>query len=158
MQPKLELRRFASLADQLSESVVVTDTGGRITWVNQAFTRLCGYTKPEVLGKRPGSFLQGEDTEHGASAELGDAIREKRPLHSEILNYRKDGTPYWADIHIDPIKGRSGDLKGFVAVVSDISEAVHSRQEKEAEVVEVYGALLAALQGEDSARPFNPRI
>jgi len=158
MQSKLESRRFATLAEQLSESVVVTDLEGRITWANSAFTGLCGYGKNEVLGKRPGDFLQGKETDPEAVAALRNAVRNRRPLHAEILNYRKDGSPYWADIRLDPIEDRSGEVAGFVAIVSDVSETVRDRWGMEEEVVEVYGTLLAALQGKDSAAPFDPRI
>jgi len=158
MASGMESRRFAALADQLSESLVITDREGRITWANRAFTGLCGYRKQEVLGKKPGDFLQGEATDPEAVAELREAIRELRPLHSEILNYRKDGTPYWADIHLDPVKNRVGEVMGFVAVVLDVSKTVRNRRELEGEVVEVYGALLAALQGENSTAPFQPHI
>ena len=94
---------------------VQTDSAGRVTEINSAFTGLCGYRFEDIGGRKPGSLLQGKDTDPATIDELRAATREGRETKVEMMNYHKDGTAYWVAIHLRPIHNDQGDLTGFQA-------------------------------------------
>lgn len=94
---------------------VWTDLEGHVTEINSAFTGLCGYSYSEIGGRKPGTLLQGPDTDPANVAVLRDAVREGREAEVEMLNYHKDGTPYWVWIHVRPERDEQGNLTGFCA-------------------------------------------
>lgn len=117
-----ESRRLAKVARHAKDVIIITDTHGLVTWVNQAFTQLTEYEPKEIIGRKPGSILQGPDTNHETKHRLRKAIIEKRHVREEILNYSKSGKSYWIDIDITPVHDEQGRLEGFIAVERDISE------------------------------------
>src|SRR5207249_634153 len=90
-----------------------------IVYANEGFARLTGYTREEVIGKNC-RFLQGRDTAPEAVAAVRDAVREARPCFVEVLNYRKDGTPFWNALSVAPIY-EDDRLSHFVGVQTDIT-------------------------------------
>ena len=143
-------RSFKQLARQLSEAVVLTDTKGCITWTNRAFRRLCGYTLKEVLGRKPGHFLQGKHTNKKTVRALHSAVKNGTAIQVEIVNYHKNGTPYWASVSITPIMGKKDQLEGFVAIEKDTTAQHQQLTSLETEVVQVYNALLLS-EGKEGA-------
>ncbi|MGL6315157.1 PAS domain S-box protein [Vibrio sp. WXL103] len=109
------------VAEHTRDAVIITDSQGGITWVNHAFTELSGYTLAEVTGKKPGDMLQGKDTSIVEIKRLSQAIKQGKFISSEIINYTKEGTPYWIDISISPVH-ENGELTRFIAVERDITE------------------------------------
>ncbi|GAL34050.1 two-component sensor [Vibrio maritimus] len=69
-------------------------------WVNNGFTALSGYTLDETKGKKPGMLLQGPETDISTVRRLSRAIQDAQPIECELVNYHKNGTPYWIDISI----------------------------------------------------------
>ncbi|KTE19773.1 histidine kinase [Sphingopyxis sp. H050] len=80
---------------------------------NDAFVDLTGYAADEIVGQNC-RFLTGPDTETELSDELRSAIRERRPALVEILNYKKDGTPFRNAVLVAPIFGSDGGLEYFL--------------------------------------------
>lgn len=142
MHPKLENLALKTIAQQMSEAVVLADKNGHITWVNTAFEKLCGYTSKECIGQRPGNFLQGEDTDPETVNDLHIAVKGALALRTDILNYDKDGHSYWARVSITPLRNASGALQGFIAVERDVTEEHENLAELHGEVVELYSTLL----------------
>lgn len=99
---------------------VETDPHGGLVAINPAFTVLCGYTFPEIAGKKPGSFLQGKDSEQEAVLALREAIRKGLPCETSLVNYHKDGHAYRVHIQMEPIRDEKGDLTGFRAVEVEV--------------------------------------
>ena len=66
----LERIAFKTVAERLPDAVVITDAEGRITWTNQAFHDMCGHSRASVLNQKPGSFLQGSDTDQETVARI----------------------------------------------------------------------------------------
>ena len=91
-------------------------------WVNPAFSRMSGYDLPDMLGRRPAEILQGHDTSHESRAELGNAIATRTPCRTDIVNYKKSGARYIAEINLSPIFGPDGTLTHFVAVQRDVTK------------------------------------
>ena len=126
---ELASARLASIAQQTSSAAIITDAQGLIEWVNPGFTRISGYTLDEVRGRAPGDFLQGPATDASAKRLMHDAVVAGCDFRTEIVNYSKDGTPYWITIDAQPLFGSDGKLSGFVAVETDVTERKHAEQQ-----------------------------
>ncbi|MFZ4778770.1 MAG: PAS domain-containing protein [Terrimicrobiaceae bacterium] len=94
---------------------VTTDIDGRVTSINPAFSGLCGFSFSEIRGRKPGSLLQGEQTDPGAVELIREAVRNRRPCVSEMINYHKDGSAYRVHIEIEPLRDEAGEVVGFQA-------------------------------------------
>jgi len=121
-------KKLSLVARATSNAVVITDAQEKIEWVNAGFTRITGYSAAEVLGRRPAEVLQGPETCQEAKRKLRDAIKRGKPIKTEILNYAKDGRPYWLDMDVQPIRDENGLITNFIAIESDITERVEAEQ------------------------------
>ncbi len=90
--------------------------------VNFAFCKLTGYSRDEIIGRNC-RFLAGDETEPWATAELREAIAQRRPALIEILNYRRDGTPFRNGVMITPLFGPGGELAWFLGSQVDLGAA-----------------------------------
>jgi methyl-accepting chemotaxis protein len=116
-----ELQRMLSLvANETDNAVIISDADGLIEYVNNGFYRLTGWELDEVKGKKPGSFLQGEETDKRTVDVIRQKIKNREAFYDEILNYRKDGTPYWTSLSINPVF-KEEKLVNFIAVQADIT-------------------------------------
>lgn len=110
--------------NESSNGIVITDPkrpDNPIVFVNRAYEILTGYSAQEVLGRNP-RFLQGPKTDPEAREKLREAVREKKARTVTVLNYRKDGSPFWNEITISPVFDDSGNLIHFIGVKTDITE------------------------------------
>lgn len=123
-----EIRRLSRIAELTSNMVVVSDSQGRIEWVNPAFEARTGWHLDEVRGRKPGHFLQFEGTDPGTAARVSAALKRGEAVHAEILNRCRDGTEYWISKDIQPLVDLEGQLEGFVAVQTDITALKASHQ------------------------------
>ncbi len=119
-----DLERLAMVARHTTDSVVITDAEGEILWTNQAFTKLTGFTLEEVLGKKPGSLLQGEETSRQSIQQLHDAVANFSDIEIELINYRKNKEKYWVKLKISAIVNAYGERR-FIAIQTDITEQVN---------------------------------
>lgn len=116
-----ELQRMLSLvANETDNAVIISDAEGLIEYVNTGFEKLTGWKLDEVKGKKPGSFLQGTETDPRTVDVIRQRIKNREAFYDEILNYRKDGTPYWTSLSINPVFENS-KLVNFIAVQADIT-------------------------------------
>lgn len=97
------------------DALVVTDVDGRVQWVNEAFTALCGYTLVELKGRKPGQLLQGAETDFAAVERIRIALRKTQSIRETLVNYHKDGSRYVVDIKIVPILDDAGHPRWLVA-------------------------------------------
>jgi diguanylate cyclase (GGDEF)-like protein/PAS domain S-box-containing protein len=101
-----------------------------IEYVNPAFESITGYTAEEVVGKSLRT-LQGGSQDHQNIEEISAALRERREGHAVLRNYRKDGTGYWNDLFISPVRDESGEIVNFVVAQYDISAIMRYEAELE---------------------------
>ncbi|RVU45956.1 PAS-domain containing protein [Rubrivivax rivuli] len=118
----VDLQRLAAVARRTSNAVVITDARRRITWVNEGFERISGYSAAEALGQSPGALLQDAGTDAATVAALRTALNACESFQGEILNRAKDGRRYWLALDIQPLYDDDGSHQGFMAVESDITE------------------------------------
>jgi PAS domain S-box-containing protein len=104
-----------------SLSVVETDLAGRVTSINAAFTRMCGYSEKDLLGQKPGDVLQGKATEPDVVRAFRAAIKEIRPYECTMTNYDSRGRVYRVHIKMHPLFGAAGNHVGFRAVERKLS-------------------------------------
>ena len=97
------------------EGLVMSGPDGLVRWVNPAFSEMCGYTLEELRGKKLGPILQGKDTDRGAAGRMRRAVQEYRPCSETILNYHKNGSPYWVEVSIKSIFDEEGRPLWLVA-------------------------------------------
>jgi hypothetical protein len=88
---------------------------------NAAFEALTGYSRPEIIGRNC-RFLRGPGTEIDLTEELRAGIREGRPVLVEIINYKKDGTPFRNAVMVAPIFDAQGELEYFLGSQVDVSK------------------------------------
>ncbi len=112
------IRLLDSIVQSESDAVMITEPtphdeqGPRILCVNEAFSRLTGYSEQDVVGRSP-FFLVGPQTNGEARARVSAAMSRFEPVRVVVLNYRKDGRPYWADVTIYPVRGPDGSVTHF---------------------------------------------
>lgn len=119
-----DLERLAMVAKHTTDSVVITDANGKTLWVNQAFTKLTGYTLEEVLNRKPGHLLQGAETSPQAIQMLREAEKNFTDLEIELINYRKNGEKYWVRLKISAIINAYGERR-FIAIQTDITSQIN---------------------------------
>lgn len=139
-QAQEQLSMLSLVASMTDNIVIITDRSGRIEYVNQSFQTLTGYSPEEVLGRKPGSFLQGQGTDPQDAARLATAIRDGLSCSTEILNYTRHGKPYWITMQITPIHDASGQLVRFISVQTECTELVLTRRELESAKVRAEAA------------------
>lgn len=116
-------REFAVLslvANETDNSVIITDSNGKIEYVNPGFEKLTGYTTQDVIGRKPGDILQGKHTDPMTIARIGENLKAHTPFYEEILNYDKWGQPYWISLAINSVFDSKGQLEKFVSIQSNI--------------------------------------
>ena len=125
-------RVLSSAVAAVGEGVSIADPDGKILFVNESFTTITGYSQEEVQGKNL-RLLQGEGTNPQTVGEIRSAILGERSFRGQILNYRKNGTPFWNLLTISPVRDDRGRLVEFVGVQRDVTEIVEVAQRLEHE-------------------------
>jgi PAS domain S-box-containing protein len=115
--------RFRLLVEAVSDyAIFMLDTNGNITNWNRGAERIKGYLAHEVIGRHFSMFYTAEEQEEGKPQQaLARALAEGR-FTSEGIRVRKDGTRFWANIALQPIRDESDRIIGFAKVTRDISE------------------------------------
>ena len=96
-------------------AVILTDEKKSIIWVNDAFLTITGYSLFEVLGKKPGSILQGQNTSKETIELISKSLKKQLPVETQIINYRKSGEPYSCHLAIHPVFNDKKVLTNFIA-------------------------------------------
>ena len=122
------LKLLESVITNTNDSVLITDVheinkpGQRIVYVNEAFTKMTGYTKEEVFGKTPG-FLQGLKSDRKELNKLSNAIRNWESCEITIINYKKSGEEFWINISVSPVTDQKGLVTHWIAIERDVTES-----------------------------------
>lgn len=128
LEAEEQIKRLSLVASQTTNGVIITDVRGYVEWINDGFTRLTEYTFEEMVGKKPGEILQGPQSDEDVTKRMGIAIKNGKSFEEEIINYKKDGTPYFIKISCNPLRDEEGNINGFMAIESDITEKVENEK------------------------------
>ncbi len=136
LHPVLDAIKFSPIATVVSDP---TKSDNPIIAVNDAFCTLTGYSEAEVIGRNC-RFLRGPDTENGQTEKLRSAVYGQRPALAELINYRKDGSPFRNAVMIAPLFDDLGNLQLFVGSQIEVLPEEESialvRQQQAAQIVD----------------------
>lgn len=112
----------------ISQGVVITDANRLVISSNASFTAITGYSESEIIG-RTCKFLQGPYSNPHTVKAINEALKHNSEFDGDILNYRKDGTPFWNELTITPIFNSDGLLTHFIGVTRDITERKQAEEQ-----------------------------
>ena len=114
-----EQLQITSLAlESVSDGVLITDANGIITSANNSFYSITGWSEIDIIG-RTCSFLQGPESSGTTRELIQKSFRDRTDFRGEILNFRKDGAPFWNDLSILPVRNDKGQVTHFVGIIRD---------------------------------------
>ena len=119
-QAETHLARYIDIVDRYVISSQ-TDLNGIIIDASKAFCEVSGYSKKELIGQ-PHSIVRHPDTSNATYQELWGTITKGKPWGGELKNKAKDGSYYWLDAKIDPIKNEIGDICGYISIRQNITD------------------------------------
>jgi len=122
------VRKLSSSIEQTSDIVYITDRDGIIEYVNPGFEQVTGYSRTEAIGRRSNLLKSGQ---HGRSfyRDLWRTILEGRTFQSVLINRRKDGTLFYEQKTIAPLKDKSDRIASFVSTGKDVTEQMAAQQQ-----------------------------
>ena len=109
--------------ESFSDGVAIADISlpdTPVIYVNSAIGRITGYDVAELLGHNC-RFLQGTDRQQPEIRQMAAAIRERRDIDVVLRNYRKDGTLFWNELRLRPLRDTAGDVRHYLAVMRDVT-------------------------------------
>jgi PAS domain S-box-containing protein len=110
-----------------ADAMLITDAGGTILWVNQAFVTMTGYTREEAIGKTPRILKSGKH-DRAFYREFWDTIRSGQVWRGEFTNQRRDGTLCYDEHTVSPVRGDDGEITHFVGILHEITERKAAEQ------------------------------
>jgi len=117
-----EYKRISLVASANNSGVLFTDPDGRITWANDGFSKLTGYSLEEIVGMTPIELCKGPLTDKDTINKILNAFFSGQPFNIEILFYRKDRSAFWGRTNTQPVENTSGKVTQFFGIIDDITE------------------------------------
>lgn len=131
-----QLNKLYTAVYHSSSTIVITDTNGIIEYVNPKFEKITGYSSSEAIGEDPRLLNSGKNPD-GFAEELWQTIQNGKEWSGELINRRKDGTFYWENASIAPVRDNQGKIVNYIKVAEDITEKKEA-EEKLREREELY--------------------
>jgi len=136
---------LSTAVEQAADAIVITDTDGGIQWVNPAFERVTGYRRDEVLGRNPRLLASGRH-EAAFYREMWETLTSGDVWTGQFINRRKDGTIYWQQGTISPVRDPMGDVVNYVSVARDVTRELElETQLRQAQKMEAIGQLAGGI-------------
>jgi PAS domain S-box-containing protein len=129
------LKLLESVITNTTDSVLITEAepfdlpGPRILYVNEAFTRMTGYTAEEVIGKTP-RILQGIKTDKEELKRIGVCLRNWEQCEATLINYKKNGEEFWINFSLNPVSDEKGWFTHWISIERDITHLKNEEIEK----------------------------
>ncbi len=135
-QEEERIKLFETVVQNTTQAVIIRDAkklpsgGYPISYVNESFTKMTGYTLEEIKGKSL-KFLIGVDTSLEERLKLREAMTKGLPARMEVINYKKSGERFWASISVFPVFAENGEITHWVSIQRDVTLRKNAEQEKE---------------------------
>jgi PAS domain S-box-containing protein len=123
-----QLQEMSLVADRTSSGVVVSDANGLITWVNEGFTKMTGYSQEDVRGKRRLELSDKQPTDTEEAGQFQAGIESRKSFSVELSNIKKNGARHWIHMDVTPIF-EAGTLTKYISIESDVTP-LHETQEQ----------------------------
>ena len=128
IEEKQHLKLLESVITHTNDAVIITEAqsvdelGHKIIYVNEAFTKMTGYSAVEIIGKTP-SILQGPKSDNEELAKLKKAIKNWEPCEITTTNYKKNGEAFWTNFTVIPVADEKGTYTHWVSIERDVTES-----------------------------------
>ncbi len=132
VEKERHFRELAHVAEFANDSVIITGSNRRVSWVNRAFTKITGYLPEEAIGREIADLVNGPETSAETIGRISQSLRNFKPIRTEILNYTKSGDPIWVEANISPILAEDGSLINTISIERDITKS----KEREADLAD----------------------
>ncbi len=126
-----KLRSFESFITHSNDGVLITKADPEnpvIVYANRAMTKISGYSSEELVGQTP-RILQGPKTDPEKRSQIRQALEKGSAIHTELINYTKQGIEYHSEINLFPIPGLDGRPEQFAAIQRDITSEIRIQEE-----------------------------
>lgn len=130
------LKLLESVITNANDAVMITEAepidmpGPKIIYVNDAFTRMTGYTSEEVVGKTP-RVLQGPKTDKLKLEHVRQYLKKWQPCTATVINYKKNGEEFWNSFSISPVADKTGWYTHWISIERDVTESMRESVQKE---------------------------
>lgn len=144
---------FAAAIRATRMPMIITDPrlpDNPIVFANDAFLRLSGYRRDEVMGRNC-RFLQGPGTDPESISLVREAIETRTAISVDLLNYRKDGSTFWNALYLSPVSNEDGELQFYFASQLDVTDRKNSEQSLTVEKQRFEAAVRARTQELEAA-------
>lgn len=121
-QSEAQSKRLALVASKTKNHVNILDASGKIEWVNDAFMDTTGYSSEEVIGQTFGEFMIGPGSDTGTLSYFRHCMENGQSCKEVIHSYKKDGTPFWNLIEIQPISDPGGSVANYIVIGQDVTK------------------------------------
>ena len=139
-------QRLTTAIEQAAESVVVTDTGGAIIYVNPAFERITGCSRAEAIGQNMVNLFKSDQQDDTVYQTMWTTIQQGEVWHGRLINKKKNGSVYTEDATISPVRSDTGAIVNYVAVMRDVTHELQlEEQYRQAQKMEAIGLLAGGI-------------
>ena len=137
-----EMRKLSHVASRISDAVIITGANGQVEWVNDGFIRQSGYQLKDIIGKRPGSLLQGPKSDPTTVAFMHAQLEAGKGFRVQLINYTKQNRQYWIQLEVQPVYDTEHQLSNYIGVARDITR---DKQELRDQRLETIGNVASGL-------------
>lgn len=148
VERRREMELLSLVANETDNSVLIVDAEGRVEFVNRGFTALTGYVADEVMGRNPGSLLEGKDTCRKTLGRMWGRLAKGQSVVEEVLFYKKSGEPYWVSMAVNPVRNAAGQVVRYVQVETDVTATKQRALE--------YNVRFDAIRASSAVAEFDP--
>jgi PAS domain S-box-containing protein len=152
----IETAGLVTAVEQCANAIVITDTNGRIQYVNPQFTVMTGYSSEEAIGANPRVLKSGK-VPHDVFRGLWETVLAGKVWQGELINRRKDGTHYNEEMRITPVRSSDGTVVNFIAIKLDVTERLKAEEAQRflAAIVEGSGDAILSHTPDGIVRTWN---
>ncbi|MCU7552319.1 PAS domain S-box protein [Chitinophagaceae bacterium LB-8] len=142
------IQMLSLVVKETNNAVSLIELDGTTSWINNAYTKITGYTADEVIGFKNSDFLKGEESDDIALMQMDQLFREGAPFQVEMLSNTKSNAKVWLEISGEPIFDHQGSIERYFFIFRDISERKILEQKLERQRKQTTAAVLAAQENE----------
>ncbi len=162
-ESEAEVRRLSEMVEQSADAILLTDTDFCITYINEAFTQLYGYSLEDLRGRRP-EILNAEPNAEAIHPQIYNGLLAGRRVYRQLLNNRKDGSVFHCQHYMAPLWNDQGDVIAYMSSQRDVTiqvkaeHALRESEEKYRQIVETAHEGIWVLNGDARTVFVNPRM